>query len=420
MWVNEASSTALWIVKMGNAHLLATLKLQTELSDFIHTLIKTFAPKPVEFLAILIRTLQDLSFPLWITKSAHGGFKDMVKTVAAEEFVQLSRQLPVLDVRSPGEFRLGHVPGAISFPLFDDGERAEVGTLYKQMGQQQAVQRGLEIVSGKMKDMFMQGMAHAKEGKIMVHCWRGGKRSESVANLLSVAGLDVSLLQGGYKAYRNWVLDRYQEPHKLLVLGGLTGSGKTRILLHLQAQGQAMMDIEAHAAHRGSAFGRLGQTTYTSPQQFENGMAQDLANLKGRFIWIEDESRVLGSLSLPQGLWDQKQAAPVFYVEIPDGERKRMLLEDYGAQDHEGIAASIRKISNSLGGLRTQQALDALAANDGETLTDMLIAYYDKLYRNSLGVKPTGVVHHFKFERFDLDEIAATLLHKATELGFAV
>jgi tRNA 2-selenouridine synthase len=140
--------------------------------------------------------------------------------------------------------------------------------------------------------------------------------------------------------------------------------------------------------------------------------------LTDRVIWLEDESRVLGSLTLPQGLWDQKQTAPVIYIEIPDADRIRMLLEDYGQQDHAGVAASIRKISQSLGGLRAQQALAALEANDAEVLTRMLLDYYDKLYQNSLGAKPTGNVHHIKFDRFDLDEISAAVLTQARSLGY--
>jgi tRNA 2-selenouridine synthase len=344
----------------------------------------------------------------------------MVRSLGAAEFVMRARELPVLDVRSPGEFKQGHLPGAISFPLFDDAERAEVGTLYKQVGQIQATERGLEIVGGKLKPMFAEGLGHARDGKLMVHCWRGGKRSESVANLLAVAGLEVCILKGGYKAYRNWVLEQFNVPGQFLVVGGLTGSGKTRILHHLHAQGQAVLDIEGHAAHRGSAFGRLGQTSYVSPQQFENGMAQDLAWLHGRPIWLEDESRVLGSLILPQGLWNQKQQAPVFFVEIPDAERVRLLLEDYGSVDRAGIAASIRKISEKLGGLATKQALAALEADDAELLTRMLLDYYDKLYRNSLRAKPGVPVHRFTFERFDVAEIAASLCGKARDLGFAV
>jgi tRNA 2-selenouridine synthase len=146
-------------------------------------------------------------------------------------------------------------------------------------------------------------------------------------------------------------------------------------------------------------------------------MAEDLYRNEGHPIWLEDESRVLGSLTLPQHLWEQKQTAPVFYIEIPDEDRVRMLLEDYGLQDHEGIAASIRKISQSLGGLRTQQALAALAANDAELLTRMLLDYYDKLYRNSLGVKSAAQVYHLKFDRFDLDEITAALRAQATAIG---
>lgn len=341
----------------------------------------------------------------------------MVRQVDPETFVKLSATVPTLDVRSPGEYRLGHLTGAISFPLFDDSERAEVGTLYKQVGQLQAVERGLEIVGGKMREMFTQGMSHAREGKLLVHCWRGGQRSASVANLLAVAGLDVAVLKGGYKAYRNWVLGMFDRPHAFLVVGGLTGSGKTRILHHLQARGQAILDIEGHAAHRGSAFGRLGQNRYVSPQQFENDMAHALFQLQGRPTWLEDESRVLGSLTLPQRLWEQKQAAPVFFVEIPDGERVRLLIEDYGELDHAGLAASIRKISEKLGGLRTQQALAMLAANDTEPLTRLLLDYYDKLYLNSLKAKPQGKVHKLTFGRFDLDEICDRLLAEARAAG---
>jgi tRNA 2-selenouridine synthase len=344
----------------------------------------------------------------------------MVRIIGVEEFITRSSALSILDVRSPGEHRLGHLPGALSFPLFDDSERAEVGILYKQVGQLQAVERGLEIVGGKMKSMFAQGISHARDGQLMVHCWRGGKRSESVGNLLSVAGLEVFVLQGGYKAYRNWVLQQFVPEREYLVVGGLTGSGKTRILHHLRSQGQAVLDIEGHAAHRGSAFGRLGQTHFVSPQQFENAMANDLYGLEGRPIWMEDESRVLGGLTLPQALWEKKQRSPVFYVEIPEKERVRLLLEDYASQDKAGIAASISKISRSLGDLRTQQALEALKAEDRELLTRMLLKYYDKLYKNSMAAKPEGTVHHFSFHRFDLDEITQTIRSKALRMGFRV
>ena len=345
----------------------------------------------------------------------------MVRSLLPEEFVERAQETPVLDVRSPGEYRLGHLSQAISFPLFNDQERAEVGTLYKQVGQMEAVERGLEIVGGKMREMFAQGLGYAKEGKLLVHCWRGGKRSESVANLMAVAGLDVAVLKGGYKAYRNWVLGKFSVPEQFLVLGGLTGSGKTRVLHRLQALGQAVLDIEDRAAHRGSAFGRLGQNRYVAPQQFENEMAQDLHLLHGRSIWLEDESRVLGGLILPPKLWEQKQAAPVFFIEIPDEERVRLLMEDYGSLDHGGVASSINKISEKLGGLRTKQALEALESNQGEVLTRMLLDYYDKLYLNSLREKPKETaVHHLTFDRFDLDEIATALLEKAHSLGYAI
>jgi tRNA 2-selenouridine synthase len=341
----------------------------------------------------------------------------MVRNIDVASFVEKASNLPVLDVRSPGEYKQGHIPGAVSFPLFEDSERAEVGTLYKQVGQLQAVERGLEIVGGKMKEMFTKGLSQAKESKIMVHCWRGGKRSESVANLLAVAGLEVFVLKGGYKAYRNWVLAQFELPWHFMVLGGMTGVGKTRILQHLRERGEAVLDIEGLAQHRGSAFGRLGQLGFASPQQFENGIAEQLRLLSGRKIWIEDESRVLGSLTIPTKLWDQKLLAPVYMVSIPQQDRIRLLIEDYGDFDLSQLAHSIKKISKSLGGIRTKQALEMLEARDQESLVQLLLQYYDKLYLNNLEERKPKSVQSFNFDRFDLDEICEQLVAVARASG---
>lgn len=341
----------------------------------------------------------------------------MVRKIEVEEFVELSRSIPVLDVRSPKEFKQGHIPNAISYPLFDDAERAEVGTLYKQLGQQQAIERGIEIVSGKMNTMFMKGVSYAKDKKLLVHCWRGGKRSESVAGLLAVSGIDVFVLKGGYKAYRNWVLRQFESPIHFNVLGGLTGIGKTRMLYRLEELGEAILDIEGLAAHRGSAFGRLGQGKYVSPQLFENTMAEKLALLKGRKIWIEDESRVLGGLIIPTKIWEKKIEAPLYFVSIPDSARVEMLLADYGDFSHADLKKSILKIQKRLGGLRTKQALDALANNESLELVRLLLDYYDQLYMDSKKSRDQVTFYRLAFQQFDLDQICAELISQARSHG---
>ena len=305
--------------------------------------------------------------------------------IQVEEFVEVSQNIPVLDVRSPGEFHKGHIPGAYSFPLFSDTERAEIGTLYKQVGQEQAMERGLEIVSPKIKDMVVEAKDLAHEGRLMVHCWRGGLRSESVANLLKVAGIQVNVLNGGYKAYRQWVLGKFEEDFDIRVLGGMTGSGKTEVLHQLLGRGEAVIDLEAIANHRGSAFGRLGLSEGRITQaQFENEFANQLLLNKGRTIWMEDESRQIGSLIIPGSVWEQMLTAPFFFLDATFEYRVARLLEDYGHFQPSQIEGAIDRIKKRLGGLRHQQATTLLEQDEREDLVKMLLGYYDQSYRHSM------------------------------------
>ena len=167
----------------------------------------------------------------------------------------------LLDVRTPAEFRQGHIPAAANLPLFSDAERAEVGTLYKQQGRQAAVRRGLALVGPRMEAMATDLVAWSERsaGKpLRLHCWRGGMRSASVAWLAQQLELPVLLLEGGYKSYRRWVLELFERSWPLRLLGGRTGSGNTDLLLALQELGAAVVDLEWLAHHRGSSFGGLG------------------------------------------------------------------------------------------------------------------------------------------------------------------
>ena len=163
----------------------------------------------------------------------------MDNRLSVSDFLAQGKERIVLDVRSPGEFTQGHIPGALSFPLFSDAERAQVGTTYKQVGKEEAMELGLEIVGPKMANFVKEAKKLAPERRLAVHCWRGGQRSGSMAWLFRQAGFDVVTLVGGYKAYRNFVLEGFQNtPLKLVVLGGRTGSGKTKILHELLDMGE--------------------------------------------------------------------------------------------------------------------------------------------------------------------------------------
>src|SRR5512133_1507559 len=149
------------------------------------------------------------------------------------EFLELSSAIPVADVRSPSEFRLGHIPGAINIPLFNDEERALFGTKYKKQGRLPAIIEGLRHTGPAMVSKLEQGLKTATDGKLLVHCWRGGMRSEAMAWLFSLGDIDVALLDGGYKAYRRYILGKLSEKRKMIVLGGMTGSSKSHILRYL-------------------------------------------------------------------------------------------------------------------------------------------------------------------------------------------
>ena len=211
-----------------------------------------------------------------------------MQKIEPEVFLEQSEQLSIIDVRSPGEFGEGHIPGAVNMPLFDNDERAVIGTLYKRQGKNTAVLKGLEIVGPKMAAFAKQAMKLAVDNKILVHCWRGGMRSESMAWLFEKVGLDCQLLEGGYKAYRSFCVAQMESIKSVVILKGSTGSGKTEILEELQRRQEQMVDLEGMAHHRGSSFGGIGQLPQPTTQQFQNDLYAALAPLSfEQRIWVE-------------------------------------------------------------------------------------------------------------------------------------
>ena len=294
----------------------------------------------------------------------------------------------ILDTRSPKEFAKGHITGAVSFPLFDNDERAVIGTLYKQHGKDAAVERGLEFVDPKMAEFVREAKerfaAQAKPFPLVVHCARGGMRSGSVAWLLETAGLNVVKVTGGYKAYRAWARSDFAQIPTLRILGGMTGVGKTQILKAMRALGAQVIDLEGRARHLGSVFGNLDRTPQPTSEQFGNDCHFDLLTLDAsRPIWMENESRVIGTVHQPQELFDVLRQAPVWAVNRTVEERVDELCRVYGDADRAALKRAFERIQEKLGGLNMQAALDALDNGDLRTAAGIGLKYYDKLYRHT-------------------------------------
>lgn len=329
-----------------------------------------------------------------------------------ETFLDLGQRYPIIDVRTPAEFAKGHIPGAVNVPLFSNEERAMIGTLYKQVGQNEAMLLGLELVGPKMRGLIEQVQAVAVERTVLFHCWRGGLRSESMAWLTGLFGYQTHTLQRGYKSYRNYVLQTLATPRQTFILGGKTGSGKTEILRELQQRGQQVIDLEALAHHKGSAFGGLGEPNQPTQQQFENELAEQWRRLDPQQpVWLEDESRNIGHLSIPLALWQQMQQATTLFVEIPALWRNRYLVEEYGHLPLPALKDAVERLQKRLGRRNAQTALNALDANDLTTCCDILLrCYYDKTYTRSLSRRDTDVVHHIELDSINPARNAAHLL----------
>lgn len=291
----------------------------------------------------------------------------------------------ILDVRSPGEFTQGRLPGAINLPLFSNEERAAVGTTYKQCGKQQAIELGLKLVGPKLADFAIAARQHVSNGFAKVHCWRGGMRSSSMAWLLGTAGLKTVTLAGGYKAFRRWALEALQQQQPVLILGGLTGSGKTAILHALRDMGEQILDLEALARHRGSSFGMLEMPPQPSTEQFENELAIQWSSFgPNKPIWIEDESRMIGTCKIPDSIFKQMRSAPVLFIERPLEERLDILMQEYGKADLDALISATARLQRRLGSPRTKEAIDLIHSGNLKQAITLLLHYYDKAYQFGL------------------------------------
>lgn len=307
-------------------------------------------------------------------------------------FIGMADSHTILDVRSPGEYKHAHIPGAFSLPLFSDEERKVVGTTYKQQSREEAIKIGLDYFGPKMRLMVEQVEAIVSERQdknkaVLVHCWRGGMRSAGVAWLLDLYGFRVYTLAGGYKAYRNWVLQQFGKSYPFLLLGGYTGSGKTMVLKELQRKGDAVIDLEHLACHKGSAFGALGMPDPPTQEMFDNLLAAEVHRVmlrEPRRIWLEDESQRIGLNNLPNAFWDSMRKAPVYFLDVPFEARLDYIVEEYGKAKKEELVNAVIRIQKRLGGLDTKNAINYLLEDNHKEAFRILLKYYDKYYNKAL------------------------------------
>ncbi len=320
-----------------------------------------------------------------------------IKSLNPSEFLRRAVDSPVIDVRSPAEYLKGHIPGSYNIPLFDDLERAEVGILYHNAGREKAIQKGLEIAGPKMTGYVDQAKRIANKEEALVHCWRGGMRSESMAWLMNTAGLTTRILQGGYKAYRKYIRESFCDGPSIIIIGGMTGSGKTDVLNSLKQLGEQVLDLEHLARHKGSVFGILGQDDQPTNEQFENDIADAWFHLNpDRLVWIEDESFNIGKVNIPKTLFQKMFTANCIVMEIPIQERVRRIIDEYAGFGLEILKNLLDKINRRLGGGNTQIAQIALDDGDFKLAVEIILKYYDKAYGFSVMKRDPMKVHHIK------------------------
>ena len=297
----------------------------------------------------------------------------------------------ILDARTPSEFAEDHIPGAISTPVLDDAERAEVGTLYKQVSPFEAKKVGGALVAKNVaRHIDSQFRSKPKDWKPLVYCWRGGKRSGAMAHILREIGWNAATLEGGYRAYRRWVVEQLQSKpleHQFLVIHGPTGSGKSRLLAALGGAGAQVLDLEGLAAHRGSVLGDLPGQPQPAQKRFESLLLEALRRLDpARAVFVEGESRKIGQLHLPEALIERMRAAECVRLDTSLETRVTLLLDEYRhfVADRAALDAQLDCLVGLHGRERIAQWKALAAAGSWrEFVSRLLVEHYDPAYRKS-------------------------------------
>ena len=301
---------------------------------------------------------------------------------------------PLIDVRSPSEYYKGHMPNSINIPLFDNDERSLIGTIYKKEGREKAVIKGLGIFEKKIKcfldDLFNNIDSHKidlkknnKESFVRIYCSRGGMRSESIAWLLEKYKLNPITLKGGYKKYRRWILDCFSKEWNIIIIGGKTGTGKTRLLSLLDKYNYQTIDLEGLARHRGSTFGGLGMKEQPSNEKFENKIGEKLYSFKrANNIFVEAESANIGKCKIPHEFFQQMKTSRRIEIIRSESNRLDELINTYSVYRKEDLQESVLRIKKRLGPQRTKIAIESINNEEWDLVCRSVLDYYDKCYEH--------------------------------------
>lgn len=311
--------------------------------------------------------------------------------ISIEEALLLrDRGALLVDARSPAEFAKATIPGAVNVPILDNVERAEIGTMYKQQGRDVARQHGIELVSPKIPAMVeaVREASGAKKRPVLVFCWRGGLRSQALATFLCLADIPARQVVGGHKAFRKVVRDFFDrgEWGKVLVLRGLTGVGKTRLLHRLAAEKWPVLDLEGLANHRGSAFGALGLAKQPGQMMFEALVWDQLRQISPKdYVITEGESKKIGRLCIPPRLFAAMQEETSIWINAPLERRVEIILDDYPAREQhkELFIRPLEALKERLGKSQVAAMLELLERSEWEELTaHLMVEYYDPQYNH--------------------------------------
>lgn len=332
--------------------------------------------------------------------------------ISVEDFLEERKQLSTIDVRSPLEFAEGHIPNAINIPLLNNEERIAVGTDYKQKGQREAIRTGLTLVGPRLNEITTEAERIANGKEIIIHCWRGGMRSKNFAQFAGMVGIQSKVLSGGYKAYRQLAIESFRKPFSILRLGGNTGSGKSEVLRALEKNGEQIIDLEAMANHKGSAFGGLGFSPQPTTEQFQNELFEKILTLDlSKLIWVEDESIAVGKIFLPEDFWRTMLTSPIILMQVEKKIRVKRLVNEYGNSNPEEFLEAMKKITKRLGGQNFLAAKEKLDEGDMHaTISILLEHYYDKAYERSTGKKSQLVKSSVPWNGEDAETFAQELI----------
>lgn len=331
--------------------------------------------------------------------------------VSIEDFLELRARLPIADVRSEGEFQQGHIPGAVNIPILNNEERKAVGTDYKLKGQREAIKTGFRLVGPRIIELVEEGERIAREGELLVHCWRGGMRSENFCHFMGMARIKTHQLKGGYKAYRQMALESFKLPFNFIIIGGRTGSGKSEILRALERRGEQIIDLEKLASHKGSVFGGLLLPPQPTTEQFQNDLFETILKLDPtRTIWIEDESILVGKVVLPEDFWRTMSSSPVVEMVVEKNVRVHRLTAEYGNANRDEFLSAMGKIVKKLGGQNFNAAKEKLLEGDMLSTIEILLTYYDKAYATGLSKKQQRIRLRLNWDGRDPDAFASSLI----------